>query len=72
MNRFVWDYRYTQPTKLDVKSRSPREEALEGGSGPRALPGQYQVQLTVGDQTLVQSFEILADPRLPAQRRVTS
>ena len=66
MNRFVWDYRFEKPVKLDVKSRSAREEALEGGSGPRAVPGGYQVRLTVGDQTLVQSFAILADPRIPA------
>jgi photosystem II stability/assembly factor-like uncharacterized protein len=66
MNRFIWDYRYEKPAKLDVKSRSAREEALEGDSGPRAVPGQYQVRLTVGGQTLVQSFAILVDPRLPA------
>ncbi|MGI9148353.1 MAG: VPS10 domain-containing protein [Chloroflexota bacterium] len=65
MNRFVWDYRYEKPLKLEIKSRSAREEALEGGTGPRAIPGQYQVRLTVADQTLVQSFAILADPRLP-------
>jgi len=65
MNRFVWDYRYEKPVKLDVKSRSAREEALEGASGPRAVPGEYQVRLTVGDQTLAQSFSILVDPRLP-------
>src|SRR3984893_2542946 len=65
MNRLVWDYRYEKPAKLEVKSRSAREEALEGGSGPRAVPGEYQVRLSVGDQTLFQSFSILADPRLP-------
>src|SRR5579859_5724323 len=65
MNRFIWDYRYEKPSKLDVKSRSAREEALEGGSGPRAVPGPYQVHLTVGDQTFIQDFAILADPRLP-------
>jgi photosystem II stability/assembly factor-like uncharacterized protein len=66
MNRFIWDYRYAQPVKLDEKSRSEREEALEGGSGPRAAPGQYQVRLSVGEQTYVQSFVLLADPRLTA------
>ncbi|HLZ31052.1 MAG TPA: glycosyl hydrolase [Chloroflexota bacterium] len=66
MNRFIWDYRYEKPVKLDVKRRSAREEALEGGSGPRAVPGQYQVRLTVGDQSFVQPFAILADPRIPA------
>jgi hypothetical protein len=65
MNRFIWDYRYEKPAKLEIKSRSAREEALEGASGPRAVPGEYQVRLTVGDQSFVQGFAILADPRLP-------
>jgi hypothetical protein len=65
MNRFVWDLRYEKPVKLESKSRSKREEALAGGSGPRAVPGEYQVRLTVGDQVLTQPFTLLADPRLP-------
>jgi hypothetical protein len=32
--------------------------------GPIIIPGVYQVQLKVGDQTLSQSFELLADPRV--------
>jgi photosystem II stability/assembly factor-like uncharacterized protein len=66
MNRLVWDFRYDKPIKLDKKSRSSREEALEGGTGPRAVPGTYQVRLTVGDNVVAsQSFQVLADPRLP-------
>jgi hypothetical protein len=65
MNRLVWDYRYEKPLKLEKKSRSAREEALEGVGGPRAVPGTYSVRLTVGDQSLVESFSLLADPRLP-------
>jgi photosystem II stability/assembly factor-like uncharacterized protein len=65
MNRFVWDYRYERPTKLSKLSRSAREEALEGQSGPRAMPGKYEVRLTIGDRTLSEAFELLADPRLP-------
>src|SRR5207302_548636 len=49
MNRFIWDGRYEKPVKLESKSRSKREEALAGGSGPRALPGEYEVRLSVGD-----------------------
>jgi photosystem II stability/assembly factor-like uncharacterized protein len=66
MNRFVWDYRYERPTKVEGKSRGSREEALEAVGGPRAAPGRYQVRLTVGDQVYTESFELLADPRLPA------
>src|SRR6266567_2658508 len=65
MNRFVWDLRYEKPLKLEAKSRSKREEALAGASGPRAVPGEYQVRLSVGDQVLTESFVLVADPRLP-------
>jgi hypothetical protein len=65
MNRLVWDYRYEKPVKLEKKSRNAREEALEAVGGPRAIPGEYAVRLTVGDQTLAETFSLLADPRLP-------
>ena len=32
--------------------------------GPRAVPGTYQVRLTVDGKTLTQPFEILRDPRI--------
>src|SRR5207237_6529165 len=51
MNRFVSDYRLEKPVKLESGSRGAREEALENVGGPRALPGDYQVQLTVGSET---------------------
>src|SRR5207244_10487890 len=41
-NRFVWDLRYEKPVKLESKSRSKREEALAGVSGPRARTGEQQ------------------------------
>jgi hypothetical protein len=66
MNRFIWDGRYEKPVKLESKSRSKREEALAGASGPRAIPGEYQVRLSVGDQVLSERFRLLADPRLPS------
>jgi hypothetical protein len=65
MNRFVWDYRYATPVKIETGSRGSREEALENVSGPRAAPGEYQVRVTVGNQVFTESFRLLADPRLP-------
>ena len=65
MNRLIWDYRYEKPVKIAGKSRGSREEALEAVGGPRAVPGEYQVQLSVAGQTQVQRFKLLADPRLP-------
>jgi hypothetical protein len=65
MNRFVWDYRFEKPVKIESGSRGSREEALENVGGPRAIPGEYQVRLTVDAESLTQGFALLADPRLP-------
>jgi photosystem II stability/assembly factor-like uncharacterized protein len=65
MNRFIWDYRYEKPAKLESGSRGSREETLEGVGGARALPGEYRVRLTVAGQVLEQHFKLLPDPRLP-------
>jgi len=66
MNRFVWDYRYPRPTKVeDRPGGTARQEMLDAGVAPKAVPGNYQVRLTVGDQPYTESFAILHDPRLP-------
>jgi len=69
MNRFIWDYRFEKPVKVEAGSRGSREEALENVGGPRAAPGDYQVQLTVGDQSVTERFRLLQDPRLPVSAR---
>ncbi len=64
-NRFVWDLRYPTATKLKEETEGDLFSAFIGPAlAPRALPGQYRVQLTVGNQTLTQPFEIAPDPRL--------
>ena len=59
LNRFVWDQRYEGATKVP---KAP----LWGGStdGPEALPGKYQVRLTVLGQAYTAPLEIVPDPRL--------
>jgi photosystem II stability/assembly factor-like uncharacterized protein len=59
LNRFVWDLRYEGATKVP---KAP----LWGGStdGPEALPGMYQVRLTVLGKSYTAPLEIKADPRL--------
>ncbi|HEY2139250.1 MAG TPA: hypothetical protein VGH00_04160 [Chthoniobacterales bacterium] len=59
LNRFVWDLRYEGATKVP---RAP----LWGGSthGPVALPGAYQVRLTVLGKAYTAPLEIKADLRL--------
>jgi photosystem II stability/assembly factor-like uncharacterized protein len=61
LNRFVWNMRYPDPRKVDGYVAS--EGAM---SGPVIVPGTYQVALTVGENSLVESFEVLQDPRIPA------
>ena len=59
LNRFVWDLRYEGATKVP-------HAPLWGGStdGPEALPGSYQVRLTVLGKSYTAPLEIKTDPRL--------
>jgi photosystem II stability/assembly factor-like uncharacterized protein len=59
LNRFVWDLDYEGATKVP-------HAPLWGGStsGPRALPGTYQVKLTVLGKSYTAPLEITPDPRL--------
>ena len=61
LNRFVWDLRYEGATRVP---KAP----LWGGStnGPVALPGTFQVKLTVPGKSYTAPLEITADPRLTA------
>lgn len=63
MNRFVWNMRYPDATEL-------KGAILWAGStrGPRAVPGTYQAQLTVGDWSMTKPFEIRKDPRADTPR----
>lgn len=59
VNRFVWDLHYEGAPRIP---NSP----LWGGStdGPLALPGEYQVRLTVDGKSQTQPLKIVPDPRL--------
>ena len=59
MNRFVWDLRYPDAVRF------PGMILWAGQTqGPKAVPGAYQVRLTVGGKTQTQSFEVRKDPRI--------
>ncbi len=63
MNRFVWDLRYPDA------SRFPGMIMWAGRTdGPRAVPGSYQVRLSVSGRDQTQTFELLKDPRVPASQ----
>ena len=65
MNRFVWDLTYPE-----VQNPPNRVLGSSGGTlnGPKVVPGQYKVKLTVGDQSMTQSFEVKLDPRIEASQ----
>jgi photosystem II stability/assembly factor-like uncharacterized protein len=61
LNRFVWDLRY------DPAHRVPDYylfEYKDGARGPFALPGKYQVRLTLDGKSLTAALELKLDPRL--------
>jgi photosystem II stability/assembly factor-like uncharacterized protein len=61
LNRFAWDLRYADATTF------PGMILWSGQTrGPRAVPGNYQVKLTVDGKTLTENFELKKDPRLQA------
>jgi hypothetical protein len=61
MNRFNWNMRYPDADRFDGI-------ILWAASlnGPRALPGNYKVRLTVNEKSQESDFEILKDPRSTA------
>ena len=59
LNRFVWDMRYAEA------ARFPGMILWAGQTqGPRIVPGNYQVKLTVDGQTVTETFTVKPDPRL--------
>jgi photosystem II stability/assembly factor-like uncharacterized protein len=66
-NRFVWDLRYEPPTALEEGGKpSRRLQQMDNNIPPKAAPGEYQVELKVGDEVLTESFTLLKDPRISA------
>jgi hypothetical protein len=59
VNRFVWNLRHEGAVR--VAGNKTAGEAMEG---PLAVPGDYQVRLSVGDQSYTHSFAIVNDPRV--------
>jgi photosystem II stability/assembly factor-like uncharacterized protein len=58
LNTFVWDLRYTSAVAI------PHAPLWAGSvAGPKAVPGRYQVRLTVDGVSETQPLEIVPDPR---------
>ncbi|TJY33367.1 hypothetical protein [Pontimicrobium aquaticum] len=58
-HRFEWDLRQ--------KGAWNKSESRRYKGGPMVAPGSYTAKLTVGEQSIEQSFEILMDPRVKAE-----
>jgi photosystem II stability/assembly factor-like uncharacterized protein len=61
LNRFVWDLRYEEAHRVPGYYLW---EYNAGARGPVAVPGHYQVRLTVGTQTQTAAFDLKLDPRV--------
>ena len=61
MNRFVWDLRYQAAPRVKDYYLFEYEA---GAKGPMALPGKYQVKLTVEGKVLTAPLELKLDPRV--------
>lgn len=61
MNEFNWNMMYPDAKRFDGL-------IMWAGStsGPMAVPGTYEVRLTMGEETMSQTFNILKDPRTSA------
>jgi len=58
MNRFAWDLRYNDPIQIPGAFYSST-----GPKGPLALPGDYQVKLTVAGKSQTAPLHLTIDPR---------
>src|SRR5437763_9325992 len=58
MNRFAWDLRYEDPIQ------TPGAFYIgDGPRGPLALPGDYQVKITVAGKSQTAPLHLAIDPR---------
>jgi hypothetical protein len=79
LHRFAWDLRYPDPEQLlytyygvhvDYFEYTLADHAIPHNTpwhepqGPMVLPGQYEIRLTAGGQTLRQPITVTMDPRL--------
>lgn len=61
LNRFVWDLRYEQATRVPGYYLW---EYGDGAKGPLAVPGNYQVRLTASGKSETVPVEVKIDPRV--------
>jgi photosystem II stability/assembly factor-like uncharacterized protein len=63
-HRFVWNLTWSS----SGGPSADEDAALHNPSGPKAVPGVYEMRLTVDGKTQSQPLEVVMDPRSPATR----
>jgi len=58
LNQFTWDLTHKEPEKIKEAVIS-----LSYTGGPEAVPGDYKVRLTCGEEVETQDFRVMKDPR---------
>jgi hypothetical protein len=58
LNQFTWNLTHKAPDKIEEAVIS-----LSYTGGPDAVPGDYKVRLTCGEEVMTQDFKVLKDPR---------
>jgi photosystem II stability/assembly factor-like uncharacterized protein len=64
LNRYIWDLRYDGERPLTFQKQPPPNEFFTRGEGPRVLPGEYRVAVTVNGTTQTATARVEADPRI--------
>ncbi len=64
MHRFVWNLAWGSSGAQETGEVS--EDDYLAPRGPHALPGEYEVRLTVDGKTLTQPLKLIMDPRVQA------
>ncbi|MFC2157127.1 WD40/YVTN/BNR-like repeat-containing protein [Acidobacteriota bacterium] len=58
LHRIIWDMR------REIIGEESEDSSRRRSRGPLVVPGQYKVELSVGEWKLTQNFKILMDPRV--------
>jgi len=66
MNRCEWDLHHAAPQTIAAGRGGGGGGGFGGAAGPLALPGSYQVRLTVDGRSLTQPLKVMLDPRSTA------
>ncbi|MHC5066018.1 MAG: WD40/YVTN/BNR-like repeat-containing protein, partial [Planctomycetota bacterium] len=68
LNRLNWSLASASLERPKDAGNQGRRGGGRGPSGPQVLPGVYQVEVSMGEQSATGEVKVLADPRTPISR----